>query len=180
VCRLLNEHRSVQVTFLEMTASTQIVPARPPPAPLELVEIGPAAAPLLRATYVQIWEGLASGGRMEWSDSQWEQELSRPGVRAWLARVDRNVAGLVELEAEPKGDVGIVVFGLIPEFVGRGFGGALLTLATETAWKWRWEARDGICTKRVWVQTSSDDHSHALRNYERRGFRRFRIERRTV
>jgi hypothetical protein len=28
---------------------------------------------------------------------------------------------------------------------------------------------------RVWVQTSSDDHPHALSNYERRGFRAFRV-----
>jgi hypothetical protein len=32
-------------------------------------------------------------------------------------------------------------------------------------------------TKRVWVQTSSGDHPHALPNYERRGFRVFRVER---
>ena len=32
---------------------------------------------------------------------------------AWIARVDDQLAGLVELEAEPKGDVGIVVFGLV-------------------------------------------------------------------
>jgi GNAT superfamily N-acetyltransferase len=158
-----------------MTAPTQLVPGRPPPAHLEMEEVGPAVAPLLRSTYVRIWEGLASGGRMAWSDAQWEDELSRPRVRCWLARVRGDVVGFVELEAEPNGDVGIVVFGLVPEFVGKGFGGALLTRATETAWKLT--AQGGALTKRVWVQTSSDDHPHALPNYERRGFRVFRIER---
>ena len=38
------------------------------------------------------------------------------------------------LEAESSGDVGIVVLGLFPEFIGTGLGGALLTLATELAW----------------------------------------------
>jgi GNAT superfamily N-acetyltransferase len=136
-------------------------------------EVGPAAAPVLRSTYVRIWAALASGGRTAWSDTQWEEELARPGVRAWLARVGGDVAGFVELEAEPSGDVGIVVFGLVPEFVGRGFGGAFLTLATETAWKLT--SRGGSSTKRVWVQTSSGDHPHALPNYERRGFRPFRL-----
>jgi GNAT superfamily N-acetyltransferase len=154
---------------LEMTSPTQLVPGRPPPARLEVEEVGPAAAPVLRSTYVRIWTPLASGGRIAWSDAQWEEELSRPHVRAWLARVGGEVAGFVELEAEPNGDVGIIVFGLVPEFVGKGFGGAFLTLATEMAWK---VISRGGPTRRVLVQTSSGDHPHALANYERRGFRR--------
>jgi GNAT superfamily N-acetyltransferase len=156
------------VTCLEMTSPAQLVPGRPPPSPLELEEVDRAAAPILRSTYVRIWAALASGGRMSWSDAQWEEELSRPGVRAWLARVGGTIAGFVELEAEANGAVGIVVFGLVPEFVGKGFGGAFLTQTAETAWKL---TSRGEPTKRVWVQTSSDDHPHALPNYERRGFR---------
>jgi GNAT superfamily N-acetyltransferase len=163
------------ITCLEMIAPTQLVRGRPPPAPLEMEEVDSAAAPLVRSIYVHIWEGLASGGRMAWSDAQWKHELSRPGVRSWVARVHGDVVGFVELEAEPDGDVGIVVFGLVPEFVGKGFGGAFLTRVTETAWK-PMSQSSGL-TKRVWVQTSSGDHPHALQNYERRGFRVFRFER---
>jgi GNAT superfamily N-acetyltransferase len=164
------------VTCLEMTAPSQLVPARRPPIPLEIEEVGSAAAPLLRSVYVRIWDSLASGGRTEWSDAQWKDELSRPGVRAWVARVDDELAGFVELESEPNRDVGIVVFGLVPEFIGKGFGGAFLTWATETAWNL--PSQGSGSTKRVWVQTSSGDHPHALPNYERRGFRVFRVERR--
>ncbi len=164
------------VTCLEMTAFTELVPACPAPAPqLEVEEVGPAAAPLLRAIYVRIWAPLASGGRMDWSDEQWADELSRPGVGAWVARVGGDIAGFFDLEAEPNGDVGIVVFGVVPEFIGSGFGGAFLTRATETAWRLR--SQSGGSTKRVWVQASSGDHPHALLNYERRGFPIFRIER---
>ncbi len=67
------------------------------------------------------------------------------------------------------------MFGLVPEFMGKGFGGAFLTRATETAWKLM--SHGSGLTKRVWVQTSSGDHPHALPNYERRGFRVFRVER---
>jgi GNAT superfamily N-acetyltransferase len=91
------------------------------------------------------------------------------GARSW-----RRV-GFGELEAEREGDVGIVVFGLVPEFIGKGFGGAFLTRATETAWKLM--SQGGGLTRRVWVQTSSGDHPHALPNYEGRGFRVFRVER---
>jgi GNAT superfamily N-acetyltransferase len=163
------------LTYLEMTSPSQLVPGRPPPAPLEVEEIGPEAASLLRSTYVRIWAGLASGGRMAWSDAQWEEELARRGVGAWVVRVGEDVAGFVELEGEPNGDVGIVVFGLVPQFVGRGFGGAFLALATRLAWSL--DLPGGVSTRRIVVRTSTGDHPHALRNYERRGFRVFRTER---
>ena len=158
-------------TQLEMTSPLQLVPGRPPPRPLELQSLGADAAPVLRSTYRRIGAPHGWTGRWDWSDRDWEQELARPGVQAWIARVDDDVVGLVELEAEPNGDVGIVVFGLVPEFVGRGFGGALLTLATRLSWSLASPA--GAPTRRVWVQTSSLDHPHALPNYERRGFRPF-------
>ena len=150
-----------------MTSPDQLVPA---PAPAETLALRAAEAASLRSTYVRIGAPYGWTGRTRWSDSDWEAELARPGVQAWIALADGEVAGLVELEAEPGGDVGIVVFGLVPELIGRGLGGALLTRATELAWELA--APGG----RVWVQTSSHDHPHALRNYERRGFRAFRTE----
>lgn len=165
------------VTHLELTSPSQLVPGRPPPARLDLEaqEVGRPAALLLRTTYARIGRPHGWIGRSAWSDAQWEEELSRPGVQTWIARVDQHVAGLVELEAESNGEVGIVVLGLVPELVGRGFGGALLTLATRLAWKVT--PPGGKSTRRVWVQTSSRDHLHARPNYESRGFQTFRTER---
>ncbi len=162
------------LTYLEMTSPAQLLPARPPPAPLRLEEAGPAEAPLLASTYVRIWAPLGSGGRSGWSERDWQEELARPGVRAWLAYADDEPIGLFELESEPTGDVGIVVLGIVPEFVGRGFGGHLLTVAARLAW----EAGhpDGTATRRVWLHTASSDHAHALQNYLARGFRVVRTE----
>jgi GNAT superfamily N-acetyltransferase len=157
-----------------MTSRSQLVPGRPPPASLEMVQIAPEAAELLRSTYVRIWTALASGGRLGWTETQWREDVSKPGVSVWVARVDGRVVGLLELDAESNGDVGIVVFGLVPELIGRGFGAAFLTRATEMAWDIAWR---GNATRRVSVQTSSDDHPNSLPNYERRGFKRFRSER---
>lgn len=93
-----------------------------------------------------------------------------------MARIGGEVAGVVELDAQSEGDVEIVVLGLVPEFVGKGFGGHLLTLATQLAWEAK--SPDGTPTRRVWLHTSSRDHPHAMPNYERRGFRPFRTEQR--
>jgi GNAT superfamily N-acetyltransferase len=152
---------------LEMTSANQLEPAAVP----ETLELRPADPTTLRSTYVRIGAPYGWTGRTSWSDADWGAELERPGVHAWIALVDGEVAGLVELEVEDGGDVGIVVFGLVPEYIGRGLGGALLTRAAELAWEL---AAPGA---RIWVQTSSHDHPHALRNYERRGFRVFRTER---
>jgi GNAT superfamily N-acetyltransferase len=164
------------VTSLEMTSRDDLVPGRAAPRGFELSEVGRAEAAIVRETYLRIGSPYGWTGRSGWSVEQWEEELSGPGIRAWLARIDEDVAGFVELEAEPSGDVGIVVLGLVPEFIGRGFGGALLSLATQLAWNLTLPG--GIPPRRVWVQTTSGDHPHALPNYERRGFRPFRTERR--
>jgi len=164
------------ITWLEMSALSQLVPGRPPPAPLQLKQVDATAATLLRMTYVRIGEPHACTGRTAWSD--WEAELSRPGVRAWIARVDNQIAGMVELEAEPDGDTGIVVLGLVPAFVGKGFGGPLLTIATRFAWDEMSMA--GGATRRVVVQTSSRDHPHAIPNYEARGYQAIRSARRSM
>jgi GNAT superfamily N-acetyltransferase len=166
------------LTSLEMTSPEQLRDARPPPEPIELEEAGPADAELCRETWLRIGEPYAWHGRADWSDRRWEKHLSQSGVQAWIARIRDDLAGLVILETNPGGDVGIDMFGLVPEYVGRGFGGALLTMATRLAWAMT--SPDGVPAKCVWVQTSSIDHPHAIRNYEARGFRAFKTERKTV
>lgn len=152
---------------LEMTSPTQLVPGRPAPTPLELDEIGPDDAPLIRSMYNRTWESLGSGGRMAWSHDQWAGELALPGVHTWIARTGDIPTGFAQLALEPAGEVGIVVFGVVPEFQSQGYGGAFLTHATQTAWQL------GTPTTRVWLQTSTTDHPHALPNYKSRGFQLF-------
>jgi ribosomal protein S18 acetylase RimI-like enzyme len=164
------------VTYLEMTSPDQLRPGRLAPAPVELVRLDGAAAAVLGRTYARIAAPLGWQSRRAWSDAQWARLLARPQVHAWIARVGDQVAGMVEVEAQPGGAVEITVFGLVPEFVGRGFGAHLLTVGTRLAWQVA--PPDGGGVRRVWLHPSSRDHPHAKPNYERRGFRVFRIERR--
>jgi GNAT superfamily N-acetyltransferase len=62
----------------------------------------------------------------------------------------------------------IAYFGLLPSFTGQRLGPALLTRATEEAWR-----SDPM---RVWLHTCSLDHPAALRNYKARGFTPYREE----
>ncbi len=57
--------------------------------------------------------------------------------------------------------VEIAFFGLLPQFIGKGLGGYLLSEAIRKAWD--------LDASRVWVHTCTLDHPHALGNYEARG-----------
>ncbi len=162
------------VTFLEMTSPDQLRPPRPPPLSLEMERLDRGSVGLVRTTYERIGAPYNWSGRSAWSDETWEELLSRPGVESWLARVDDDVAGMVELDAQPDGAVEIVVFGLVPQFVGKGLGAHFLLMGTRLAWEAK--APGGGPARRVWLHTSSRDHPHARSNYEGRGFRTFRTE----
>ena len=74
--------------------------------------------------------------------------------------------------AEGAAGLEITYFGLLPEFIGRGLGGALLTSAIEEAWA----CRRGVVPIRVWVHTCNRDHPQALANYQARGMVVYRVE----
>jgi ribosomal protein S18 acetylase RimI-like enzyme len=160
------------ITYLEMTAPDQLLAASDGSPPLELEPVLAARPELVRSTYRRIGAPHHWISRAEWPPQRWREHLERAEVRCWLARVEVEPVGLVELELQRAGEVEITVFGLLPEFVGRGRGGELLTAAARAAWEAR--APGHPRTRRVWLHTSSLDHPHALRNYERRGFRVFR------
>lgn len=158
------------VRSLEMTSPDQLSAGWPPPAPVELVAVDATEVSLVRATHDRIaaphhWSSL------QWDEEAWREVLSRPAVRTWVARIGAQILGLIQIEAQPRGDVEIIKFGIVPELVGRGFDGHLLTAAVRQAWNA--EPVDGAPIRRAWLHTSSLDHPHALANYRRRGFREF-------
>jgi GNAT superfamily N-acetyltransferase len=164
------------ITYLEMRSPDELVAGRPPPEQTALEPVDAGAVGTFHATVLRIGEPHSWTTPSDRSEDQWRERLARPDVLAWIALVGGEAAGAIELELQPEGEVEITTFGLVPEMVGRGFGGHLLTLATRLAWDA--SLPGDTPTRRVWLHTSSLDHPHALANYERRGFRIFRTERR--
>jgi GNAT superfamily N-acetyltransferase len=118
----------------------------------------------------------AVGGAWYWVDrlprtyEAWDTWAKQ--VQTWVLYVHGTPAGYFELLREPDGDVQIAYVGLLPQFVGGGLGGYLLTRAVEVAWE--------MGTARVWVHTCTLDHPHALNNYRARGFVIFKERRATI
>src|SRR5918995_1859877 len=88
-------------------------------------------------------------------------------MKRW-AELTVGPTGYFELRAHQDDSVEIAYFGLLPDFIGRGWGKYLLTRAVQSAWQ------QG--PRRVWLHTCTLDHPAALPNYLKRGFRPVRQE----
>jgi GNAT superfamily N-acetyltransferase len=107
--------------------------------------------------------------KLSWSDEQWEAYAEKDNLKTWVAYYRGSPAGYYELQQQDDGNVEITNFGLASKFIGKGFGGYLLSQALESAWEWKG-------TKRVWVHTCTLDHPSALQNYKARGMEVYRSE----
>ena len=153
-------------TYLEMRSADAVRPS----AGRRLVVTQEHTCPpeRYRSLYLGVGEAYHWTDRAGWTDAEIRAHLALPGIEMWVGRVDGAIAGFFELRDWPDGSIEIAYFGLLPAFVGRGLGGALLTETLRQAW-----ARQ---PSRVWLHTSSLDHPAALANYRARGFTVTRIE----
>ena len=149
-------------TYLQMTDRSALSPAAAP-SPSVTLERADACEPALwRRLYTDVGREYHWVDRLPWSDEEIERYLADPRLELWILRDGGEAAGYFELMAEDDGAVQIAYFGLLPHAVGRGLGKFMLSQAVARAWD-----RGAI---RVWLHTSSLDHSSALPNYLARGF----------
>jgi GNAT superfamily N-acetyltransferase len=105
--------------------------------------------------------------KLQWSDAQWQEYAEKEQLRTWVAYYKGTIAGYFELTSLADGDIEIAYFGLAPQFIGKGFGGYMLSCAIQLAWQ-------ECAAKRVIVNTCTLDHKGALNNYLARGFKIYR------
>jgi GNAT superfamily N-acetyltransferase len=158
----------VTTTHLELTHRSQFTPAREPAIAFDLVRVELPCPELNRFLYAAVGADWWWYSRLSWNYSMWLTYLDRAELETWVAYVRGTPAGYFELERQNAGDIEIKYFGLMPAFVGKGIGGALLSACIARAWDME--------AKRVWVHTCTLDHPQALRNYQARGFRIFKVE----
>ena len=150
-------------TFLEMRDRSELSPRPLPTADASISRVFPCTAAQYRELYTRVGADWYWRDRHVWSDDRLHQHLLKPTVSVWELRVGRELGGYFELEMQDGGNVEIVYFGLTPEFIGKGYGGALLSRATDEAF--------ALGAKRVWLHTCTLDAPQALPNYKARGFK---------
>jgi ribosomal protein S18 acetylase RimI-like enzyme len=155
-------------TYLEMRAPDDLRPAPTPADPPRLERLEACPGSFFRYLYAEVGRSYHWTDRLSWTDEQVRAHLRDPDVVLWLLTSRAAPVGYFELRTHGDRSVEIAYFGLLPEFLGRGWGGYLLTRAVETAWEMRPE--------RVWLHTCTLDHPAALPNYLKRGFRPVREE----
>jgi GNAT superfamily N-acetyltransferase len=155
-------------TYLEMRSPSDLNPARSSDPFIKIEWQRNCSIELFRDLYREVGRNYLWIDRLPWTDEQIKTYLQQPEVSVWLMTYDSDIAGYFELKKEADGSTEVAYFGLMPRFIGRGFGKHLLTCAVEQAWA------DGA--KRVWLHTCTDDDPAALPNYLKRGFQPFKTE----
>lgn len=152
----------VTTTYLEMRSLQELRPSRFSDDRFRIGELPAREWQFNRKLYFAVGETWSWNDKRNWTDAQWQEYAESPQLRTFGARYDDALAGYYELRCD-EGGVEIAYFGLLPAFIGRGLGGALLTHAMEEAWR--------MSPARVWVHTCTLDHPAALANYQARGMK---------
>ena len=155
---------SIVTTYLEMHSPDQLRAKRCTDKRFHIQEKIERDWRFNRDLYLAVGQIWSWNDKRIWSDEQWKEYGLAPELRTFGAYYDNSLAGYYELRRDDEGGVEIAYFGLLPEFIGRGLGGALLTSAIEEAW------RTSSSVSRVWVHTCTLDHPAALSAYRRAGF----------
>jgi GNAT superfamily N-acetyltransferase len=155
-------------SWLEMRDRASLRPASLAGDDLRIEQVQGCPPSFWRYLYTEVGRAYCWIDRLPWSDEQIRAYLEDPDVTLWLLTVSGAPAGYFELRRDGERGVEIAYFGLLPEFLGRGLGGHLLTKAVEAAWD--------SGAQRVWLHTNTLDHPAALPNYLKRGFTVFRVE----
>lgn len=174
----------VTTTHLQQLSASALVPSsRPLPAHarIELArEITPEFSKFL-------YQGV--GSEWNWADrltltrAQWDALLRTQGTETHVLYVNGASGGYVELVARDVNggtEVEIMYFGLFPQCIGQGLGGALLTEGIARAWDLDTRCEGFAPVTRVWVHTCSLDGPAAIANYEARGLSVFHTETETM
>ncbi|MEZ4588267.1 MAG: GNAT family N-acetyltransferase [Gemmatimonadales bacterium] len=161
--------RTIVTTHLELTDPGQLVPAGPARVPHAIARVEAPSPELGRFLYTAVGGRWHWTDRLSWSRRDWVAHFERPGAETWMMVARGGPAGFFELAPPDDGGVEIAMFGLLPEFIGEGLGGNLLSAAVRRVWE--------SGAHRVWLHTCSLDHPSALAAYRARGFREFaRVE----
>jgi GNAT superfamily N-acetyltransferase len=156
-------------TYLEMRSRDQLRPRRAD-ARFQVRETTNRDWRFNRDLYLQVGDQWDWIDKRSWADDQWKEYATAPELRTFAAYYDDALAGYYELLRDKENGIEIAYFGLLPEWIGRGLGGALLTSAIEEAW------RMDPKPSRVWVHTCNRDHPQALANYQARGMVVYKVE----
>ena len=156
-------------SYLEIRSINELVVKNKPFNDLYLEKVNLPDFQINKFFYKEIGKKHSWTDRLIWSDNKWINYVESPGVSTYILKQNNDLIGYFEqIFDKDKLDCEIAYFGILEEYIGKQFGGYLLSEAIKTSFK--------IGSKRIWVHTCSLDHKNALKNYLSRGMKVFKSE----
>jgi GNAT superfamily N-acetyltransferase len=164
------EGKQVEVTrtYLQITDPQAFNPTFVETEQIRIDQVKNCPASFHRYLYREVGRFYHWTDRLGWTDEEIRAYLAQASLTLFVLYCEGAPAGYFELSKAADGATEIAYFGLLPEYLGKGLGKHLLSVAIDTAWK------NGAT--RVWLHTCTLDDPAALPNYLKRGFKPFREE----
>ena len=157
----------VKTTYLQMlTHCERVVP--PPREGLTVVHVQKPTVAYYRLLYDAVGRDYDWTSRKKLSDAELAALLHDPRLEVHVLMADGVPAGFAELDRRTEGEVELVQFGLLSEFIGQGLGRYFLQWTIDRAWSYN--------PSRSWLHTCTKDHPAALPNYLKAGFAIYKEE----
>lgn len=156
------------VTYLEMLSPPDAPAFHAPPAKLALLRLERPSVGFYLYLYDAVGRDWTWVNRKHMGESELSAIIQDDRVEVYVLYVGGVPAGYAELDRRQEPDIELAYFGLIPEFIGRGFGRYFLDWAIRQAWSYGPE--------RLWVNTCTEDHHRALPLYQKLGFQAYAQE----
>ena len=160
---------SIKRNYLEINSIQNLSEAFKPSNNLNISLIKKPDFQLNKFFYKEIGKKHRWIDRLSWTEKNWIEYVSNIDVKTYVLKEDHKLVGYFEqIFNNEKDDCEIAYFGVLEEFIGKKYGGYLLSEAIKESFK------AGV--KRIWVHTCSLDHKNALENYKSRGMKIFKSE----
>lgn len=161
----------ITVYYLEMLRHVR----RPVAAPrdgLTVVQAKKPSVSFYRYLYNTVGQAYNWHSRGSRPDAELAALIQNPLNEVHVLYGEGTPIGFAELDRRAPGEIELIQFGLIPEFIGQGLGKWFLRWTVNQAWSYS--------PHRFWLHTCTLDHPAALPNYQKAGFTLYRQETKEV
>ena len=159
----------VNRNYLEIKSLKDLCAKSKPNLDCKIFIIDPPDFQLNKFFYKQIGKKHRWIDRLVWEDKKWIDYVNNLNVKTYVLKEKNEIIGYFEQIYNKKNkDCEIAYFGILENYLGKKYGGYLLSEAI------RYSFAKNI--ERVWVHTCSLDHRNALNNYLSRGMKIFKSE----
>jgi GNAT superfamily N-acetyltransferase len=157
----------VTVYYLEMLTPSQRVVSAPRDG-LTVLHAQQPSVPYYRFLYDAVGKDYNWLSRRKLSDDDLAAVIQDPLNEVHVLHVDGSPAGFAELDRRQAGEVELVQFDLMGDFIGEGLGTWFLQWTIDKVWSYG--------PRCFWLHTCTLDHPAAVPTYQKAGFIQFREE----